>query len=184
MKQITNVNLESDNAGGTVEVTYSDDTFERLTCSLPVALVIANLATTLKQERATRIATGDRLRRMYTRDSDMITRSGSGASTTSTAPTSMDAEFMRLVRAVAPKYDNALPDTDPRLVALPPRHSVRYTRPRYQRFSLIRLSTFWNRLATTCELTTFHRRFSPPAMLSAVLTLTMLASGTAQSKEQ
>jgi hypothetical protein len=28
MKQITNVNLESDNAGGTVEVTYSDDTFE------------------------------------------------------------------------------------------------------------------------------------------------------------
>ena len=118
MKQIANVNLESDSAGGTVEVTYSDDTFERLTCSLPVALVIANLATTLKQERATRIATGDRLRRMYTRDSDMITRSGSGASTTSTAPTSMDAEFMRLVRAVAPKYDNALPDTDPRLVAL------------------------------------------------------------------
>ncbi|MDI8506919.1 XRE family transcriptional regulator, partial [Salmonella enterica subsp. enterica serovar Lubbock] len=32
--------------------------------------------------------------------------------------TAMTAEFMRLVRAVAPKYDSALPDADPRLVAL------------------------------------------------------------------
>ncbi|MFN1150105.1 XRE family transcriptional regulator [Serratia liquefaciens] len=118
MKQITNVNMEGDKAGGTVEVTYADGESETLTCSRPVALVIANLATTLKQERAARVATGDRAYRQSTRDSDMISRGSNGASSTSTAPTAMDAEFMRLVRAVAPKYDNALPDTDPRLVAL------------------------------------------------------------------
>lgn len=114
MQEISNISI----SGESGVVTFADGSEAVFACNAQVAAIIANLATTLKQERATRIATGDRLRRMYTRDSDMITRSGSGASPTSTAPTAMDAEFMRLVRAVAPKYDNALPDTDPRLVAL------------------------------------------------------------------
>ena len=114
MQEISNISITGENG----MVAYADGSEAVFTCSAQVAAIIANLATTLKQERALRIATGDRLRRMYTRDSDMVTRSGSGASPTSTAPTAMNAEFMRLVRAVAPKYDNALPDTDPRLVAL------------------------------------------------------------------
>ncbi len=114
MQEISNISISGENG----VVMFADGSEAVFTCNAQVAAIIANLATTLKQERATRIATGDRLRRMYTRDSDMITRSGSGASPTSTAPTAMNAEFMRLVRAVAPKYDNALPDTDPRLVAL------------------------------------------------------------------
>lgn len=114
MQEISNISISGENG----VVMFADGSEAIFTCNAQVAAIIANLATMLKQERATRIATGDRLRRMYTRDSDMITRSGSGASPTSTAPTAMNAEFMRLVRAVAPKYDNALPDTDPRLVAL------------------------------------------------------------------
>lgn len=114
MQEISNISITGENG----VVAFADGSESTFTCSAPVAAIIANLATSLKKERATRIATGDRLRRMYTRDGDLVTRSGSGISQTSTAPTAMNAEFMRLVRAVAPKYDNALPDTDPRLVAL------------------------------------------------------------------
>lgn len=114
MQEISNISI----TGESGIVTFADGSEAAFACNAQVAAIIANLATTLKQERATRIATGDRLRRMYTRDSDMITRSGSGASPTSTASTAMNAEFMRLVRAVAPKYDSALPDADPRIVAL------------------------------------------------------------------
>lgn len=116
MKDITNIAVTGEDG----VVTYADGSKEEFECSGTVANIIASLATTLEKERTMRIATGDRLRRMYTRDSesDMLTRNGNGASPTSTAPTAMNAEFMRLVRAVAPKYDNALPGTDPRIVAL------------------------------------------------------------------
>lgn len=117
MNEIYNVDIKGSGTESVVAVTYADGEIDRFTCSNLVAGIIANLATALNKERTVRVATGDRLRRFYTRDSDdMLSRGASGYS--STAPTAMDAEFMRLVRAVAPKYDNALPDTDPRLVAL------------------------------------------------------------------
>ena len=114
MKDITNIAVTGEDG----VVTYADGSKEEFECSGTVAAVIASLATTLEKERTMRIATGDRLRRMYTRDSDMVSRGLNGAPSLSTAPTAMTAEFMRLVRAVAPKYDSALPDADPRLVAL------------------------------------------------------------------
>ncbi|EER4101906.1 XRE family transcriptional regulator, partial [Escherichia coli] len=111
MKDITNIAVTGEDG----VVTYADGSKEEFQCSGTVATIIASLATTLEKERKMRIATGDRLRRMYTRDSDMISRGLNGTSATSTAPTAMNAEFMRLVRAVAPKYDSALPDADPRI---------------------------------------------------------------------
>lgn len=113
MKDITNIAVTGEDG----VVTYADGS-KGVQCSGTVATIIASLATTLEKERKMRIATGDRLRRMYTRDSDMISRGLNGTSATSTAPIAMNAEFMRLVRAVAPKYDSALPDADPRIVAL------------------------------------------------------------------
>ncbi|ELV7959654.1 XRE family transcriptional regulator [Salmonella enterica] len=114
MKDITNIAVTGEDG----VVTYADGSKEEFACSGTFATIIASLATTLEKERTMRIATGDRLRRMYTRDSDMVSRGPNGAPSLSTAPTAMTAEFMRLVRAVAPKYDSALPDADPRLVAL------------------------------------------------------------------
>ncbi|MDQ9357061.1 XRE family transcriptional regulator [Escherichia coli] len=114
MKDITNIAVTGEDG----VVTYADGSKEEFQCSGTVATIIASLATTLEKERKMRIATGDRLRRMYTRDSDMISRGLNGTSATTTAPIAMNAEFMRLVRAVAPKYDSALPDADPRIVAL------------------------------------------------------------------
>lgn len=114
MKDISNIAVTGEDG----VVTYADGSQEEFACSGTVATIIANLATTLDKERKLRIATGDRLRRVYTRDSDMVSRSLNGAPSLSTSPSALNAEFMRLVRAVAPKYDSALPDADPRLVAL------------------------------------------------------------------
>lgn len=151
MKDITNIAVTGEDG----VVTYADGSKEEFQCSGTVATIIASLATTLEKERKMRIATGDRLRRMYTRDSDMISRGLNGTSATSTAPTAMNAEFMRLVRAVAPKYDSALPDADPASLrsmccATPLlRRSAPYTLPQCQKSSWIRLSIYSSRLATT-----------------------------------
>ncbi|QXN84932.1 XRE family transcriptional regulator [Salmonella enterica subsp. diarizonae] len=96
MKDITNIAVTGEDG----VVTYADGSKEEFACSGTVATIIASLATTLEKERTMRIATGDRLRRMYTRDSDMVSRGLSGAPSLSTAPTAMTA------------------DADPRLVAL------------------------------------------------------------------
>ncbi|MER1496692.1 XRE family transcriptional regulator [Enterobacter cloacae] len=116
MQDISNISITGEEG----VVTFTDGSEAVFACNPQVAAIIANIAMALKKERAKCVATGDRLRRMYTRDSDndMISRGLNGASATSTAPTAMNAEFMRLVRAVAPKYDSALPDADPRIVAL------------------------------------------------------------------
>jgi hypothetical protein len=112
MKDITNIAVTGEEG----VVTYADGSKEEFECSGTVATIIASLATTLEKERTMRIATGDRLRRMYTRDSDMVSRGDGG--NVSTAPTAQNAAFMRLVRVIAPKYNDALPGTDPRIVAL------------------------------------------------------------------
>lgn len=114
MKTVENISITGGGNSRTLAVTYADGDKEKLECSEPVAAVIANLATALRDARTVKTATGDRAYR--TRDSEVISRGATTA--TSTAPTAPDAEFMRLVRAVAPKYDNAFKDSDPRLVAL------------------------------------------------------------------
>lgn len=115
MRQITNVAINGNTELTNVTVTYADGAQEQFGCSGKAAGVIANLATTLKESHSTKAKTADRWwRRSKTKDSEMLSR----VSPTTTAPTVMDAEFMRLVRVVAPKYSEAFPDTDPRLVAL------------------------------------------------------------------
>lgn len=114
MRGITNIAVTGEDS----VVTYADDSKEEFQCGGTVTTITASLATTLKKERKMRIATGDHLRHMHARGSDMISRGLSDTSTTSTAPTVMNVEFMRLIRTVAPKYDSALPDTDPHIVTL------------------------------------------------------------------
>lgn len=144
MKDISNIAVSGEDG----VVTYADGSQEEFACSGTVATIIANLATTLEKERKLRIATGDRLRRVYTRDSDMVSRSLNGAPSLSTSPTALNAEFMRLVRAVAPKYDSALTRASSRSMccATPPlRRSAPYTLLPCQKFSWIRLSMCWSR---------------------------------------
>ncbi|WP_134706612.1 XRE family transcriptional regulator [Rahnella sp. CJA17(1/100)] len=114
MPNLTKFNATPSNSGVVITASYDDGTTLQFPTDAQSSEFMISIVQTLstaneriiaaENRAAAAIRTGDRKNRRTT-DSDDV-------------PTKVDPQFMRIVRAVCPRYNEASQDDDPRLVAL------------------------------------------------------------------